>query len=88
MSPDLEQGEVVYPNVKHTRVGNCDAFLHIKGKINPEQPNNKNKLPIYHKRNKWFLKRNWVCIWSYKLFSVELYGLMGILVRGWWECKL
>ena len=28
-----------------TRVGNCDGFSYIRGKTNPEESSNKNKLP-------------------------------------------
>ena len=32
-------------------------------------------------------QRSWVCIWWHKLFSVELYGQMGIFIHGRWEGK-
>lgn len=53
------------------RLKKCNAFLPIKGKINPEKPNNKNKhLPL--KEYMFFKEKQDLC-WSRELFSAELW---------------
>ena len=38
-----------------TREGNCDGFSYIKGKTNPEESDNKNKLSTKGETNDFFL---------------------------------